>query len=172
MPKSALPEHLKDRLHNDWPWPLSYLPRGISAFGPRCGKGNPGYKPWPPKLVAGKSVTRWESSGAESRIIIPELNDVKIDPSIYGKTFKAVDQNGKELTVTLEWRELTWPFSEADRMMYSPSTIQVSKKGWLKMEPSFFVQWDADDYFLRYGFRPDHLDEYYNWGPYLGRNTE
>ena len=173
MPKSALPDHLKNKKHNDWPWPLSYLPRGINAFGPRCGKGNSGYKPWPPKLEEGKSVTRWESSGAQSRIIIPELDGVTIDPSVYGRTVKAIEEgSNREFLVKLEWRELVWPFSEADKLVYSPSTIQISKKGWLKMNPSFFVQWDKDDYFFRNGFRPDHLDEYYNFGPYLGRNTE
>lgn len=174
MPKEALPPHLQNKKHNDWPWPLSYLPRSINAFGPRCGEGNAGYKPWPPRIVEGKSVTRWESSGAESRILIPALENVHIDASVYGKTYDAIETAGqkREFKVTLEWRELFWPFSEADKMMYSPSTIQISKKGWLKMEPSFFVQWDADDYFFRWGYRPDHLDVYYNYGPYLGRNTE
>lgn len=172
MPKSALPEHLQKKLHNDWPIGLRWVPRGWNAFGPRCGKGNPGYKPWPPKLEEGKSVTRWESSGAQSRIIIPALTDKRIDASIYGQTFKAIDQDNKELTVTLQWKELIWPFSEEDKLIYSPSTIQISKKGWLKTNPSHFVQWDNGNYFFRFGYRADHLDQFYNWGPYAGVNPE
>jgi hypothetical protein len=174
MSKCSVPDHLKEKLHNDWPFPMSRLPRSINARGPRCPKGSPGYLPWPPKLIKGKSVTRWESSGADSRIIIPELEGVEVDQSIYGKTFKAIETAGerKEFMVTLEWKELKWPFSLKDKMMYSPSAIQISKKGWLKMEPSYFVKWENGKYFFRYGHRPDHLDIYFNWGPYLGRNTE
>jgi hypothetical protein len=174
MPKEALPEKLREKRHNDWIFPLSLIPRGWNAFGPRCGKGNPGYLPWPPRIIQGKSVTRWESTGAKSIILIPELEGVRIDSSIYGRTVEAIETNGPErkFKVKLEWRELIWPFSEEDEAMYSPSTIQISPKGWLKMEPSFFVQWDAGDYFCRWGDRPDHLDKYYNRGPYLGRNTE
>ena len=128
MPKSALPDHLKERKHNDWIFPLSLLSRGVNAFGPRCGKGNSGYKPWPPKIVEGKSVTRWETSGADSIVIIPSLEDVKIDASVYGKVYKAIDERtGAELKILLEWREIEWPFSEKDKRMYSPSTIQKSK---------------------------------------------
>ena len=32
MPKSALPDHLKDKLHNDWIWPFSYIPRSWTAY--------------------------------------------------------------------------------------------------------------------------------------------
>lgn len=36
MSKECLPEHLRDALHDDWKWPLSYVPRAWSAF---CGDG-------------------------------------------------------------------------------------------------------------------------------------
>jgi len=173
---SALPDHLKKKKHNDWPWPMSYLPRSVNAYGPRAPKDSPRYKPWPPRLVEGKSVTRWESSGADSIIIIPDLINKKITDKIYGKTYEAIEENGptpgRKINVLLEWRELEWPFTPKDRAMYSPSTIQISPKGWLKMNPSFFVQWDNKDYFWRWGYRPDHLDIYYNYGPYAGRETE
>ncbi len=32
MPDSALPPNLKGKKHWDWPWPLSYVPRGWTAF--------------------------------------------------------------------------------------------------------------------------------------------
>ena len=39
----CLPDHLKDKKHDDWPWPFRYVPRSWTAF---CGK-DPGYKPIP-----------------------------------------------------------------------------------------------------------------------------
>ncbi len=36
MPRRCLPEHLRDRRHDDWLWPFSYIPRAWNAF---CGKG-------------------------------------------------------------------------------------------------------------------------------------
>lgn len=32
MPKSALPKHLQNRLHEDFPWPFSFIPRAWTAF--------------------------------------------------------------------------------------------------------------------------------------------
>lgn len=32
MPKSALPNHLKNRRHDDWLWPFSYIPRAWTSF--------------------------------------------------------------------------------------------------------------------------------------------
>ena len=32
MPKSALPPHLRNRPHEDFPWPFSYIPRAWTAF--------------------------------------------------------------------------------------------------------------------------------------------
>lgn len=36
MPDSALPPNLRGKKHSDWPWPLSRIPRGATAF--RWGK--------------------------------------------------------------------------------------------------------------------------------------
>ncbi|KKM93685.1 hypothetical protein LCGC14_1205940 [marine sediment metagenome] len=36
MPRHCLPEHLRDKRHNDWLWPFSYIPRAWNAF---CGQG-------------------------------------------------------------------------------------------------------------------------------------
>ena len=35
MPRSCLPEHLRNRRHDDWLWPFSYIPRAWNAF---CGR--------------------------------------------------------------------------------------------------------------------------------------
>ena len=32
MSRKALPDHLKDERHLDWPWPLSYIPRSWTSF--------------------------------------------------------------------------------------------------------------------------------------------
>ena len=32
MPNSALPPNLREKLHWDWPWPFSKIPRGWTAF--------------------------------------------------------------------------------------------------------------------------------------------
>ena len=42
--RECLPDHLKDKLHNDWPWPLNKIHRSTSAF---CGGGEPD---WPPEI--------------------------------------------------------------------------------------------------------------------------
>ncbi len=45
MPASALPPHLRETLHWDWPWPFSRIPRGWTAFN------------WgPPVLIAGTAM--------------------------------------------------------------------------------------------------------------------
>jgi hypothetical protein len=43
MPKSCLPEHLKNERHRDWPWPFKYIPRAWNAF---CGKGPADIRGW------------------------------------------------------------------------------------------------------------------------------
>lgn len=43
MPRSALPAHLKDKLHWDWPWPFNKVPRAWTSFDwgkPRMLLGN------------------------------------------------------------------------------------------------------------------------------------
>lgn len=53
MPNSALPKHLQNKLHWDWPWPFSKIPRGWTAFN--WGK---------PKLVAGNQKETRDGSPA------------------------------------------------------------------------------------------------------------
>ena len=43
--KKCLPEHLQDKLHNDWPPPLNKIPRWANAF---CGDG----PEWPEEITA------------------------------------------------------------------------------------------------------------------------
>lgn len=48
--KQALPPHLRERRHDDWPWPLSYTPRWVNAYageGPEWPQGVP-QQPIPP----------------------------------------------------------------------------------------------------------------------------
>jgi len=58
MPKSALPDHLKDKLHNDYVWPLCYIPRAWTSFGYRSS----GLLKWRqfPILIFGKKCIRWK----------------------------------------------------------------------------------------------------------------
>lgn len=179
MPKCALPDHLKEKLHSDWIWPLSKIPRAANAKGPRCGIGNNGYLPWPPKLIEGLGVTRWESNESTSIIQIPDfLGYIKSD-DIYGKTFDVIERKeghadyGKVFKVTLKWTEVTYNGSTFSPQQYHPSAIQsFSNKGFMKCDPYYYSSWRNKVYFFRYGWRPDSLDVYYNWGPYLGINYE
>lgn len=52
MSNKCLPDSLKGKPHNDWFWPLSYVPRSWTA---RCGWA----WPQPPKLLLGNSG--WEN---------------------------------------------------------------------------------------------------------------
>jgi hypothetical protein len=201
MPKCALPSHLREKLHNDWPWPLSKLPRSINAFGPRCAGaacecGGKGYRPWPPRLVRGRGVARWENTGASSILEIPDLVSREVKAAdVYGSTFTAIERNpghpnfNQAGSVVLSWREAAvirvtsapagaWNFPGLiiEENLYSPSTIQeFSPAGWMELEP-IFKTWHRDAFGktpnYRIGYRPDHLDGYYNNGPYAGLNFE
>lgn len=193
MSKCALPKHLQDKIHNDWPWPLSHVSRGFNAAGPRCGAGRDGYKSWPPKLIKGRGVCRWESSGAQSIIYIPEFDGVDIDGSIvYGSRVKALEVNpghanyGTYKMVELNWVESIHSDGSFFPQQYSPSAIQYfSKSGHMQLSPNYYSTWRAFDFkdvdgvgrwskgfFYRWGWRPDHLDVYYNWGPFVGLRGE
>jgi len=54
--EKCLPEHLRDRLHDDWPWPISMIPRSWTIV---CGSD------WPeaPELLAGDSGWTSEDRG-------------------------------------------------------------------------------------------------------------
>ena len=181
----ALPEHLRDRLHNDWFWILKKIPRSFNAKGPRCGAGRPGYAPWPPRLVEGHGVARWESDFGNSILEVPDLAKRAVKAAdVYGKSWTVIERNaghpdcGQTGTITLTWRELDWSEIEAGHGLHSPSALQkFSMRGWLRLAPDYFSCWkiitrrelpgapdNADDTvaFLRRGSRPDHVDVYYN----------
>ncbi len=187
MPKCALPEHLKERKHEDWIWPLSKINRGANAYGPRCEPGSKGYKPWPPKLIEGYGVSRWENNGAQSIIEIPSFKHENITSACYGSIVQAYERNsgnpmfGKLMMVKLEWVEVKHTQGVFTPQQYSPSAIQsFSPKGFLKMDPSYYSYWkqlDKKDHweraiFYRFGNRPDHYDVYYNYGPFFGLKGE
>ena len=161
MPRCALPNHLKDRLHSDWPPGLKWIPRSFNAFGPRCGEGNPGYLLWPPRLVEGYDCTRWEwadLTGNNQQIYIPEFSGKVIGPEVYKVPWAYA---GGMVNLNEGW----WP-----------SIIQYeSEYGYLKLTPSFQCKWrtrpEWRKFYWRTGFRPD-FDFFYNWGPFLGRNFE
>ena len=170
----ALPDHLKGVLHNDWPWPLSKLERSINAFGPRCPIESPKYRRWPPYLIKGYGVSRWESTGATSIIHIPEFDNKKVNSGIYGLTWDAIELNPANENYMKEIKVKLHGDGE-----HSPSALQrFSKRGWMKLSPWYVAQWwkikdmgkGKEDYYLfhRQGMRPDHQDKYYNWGPMLG----
>jgi len=178
MPRCALPEHLKDKRHTDWVWPLSYIKRSFNAFGPRCEQGTKGFRPWPPTLVEGYGVSRWEMDGDGHSIIeIPSFSERKINEDVYDRVHDAIEKNPGHPGYD-KWHRVRLIKGEG----YSPSALQkFSKKGWMKLEPWYIAQWrhikkveDDEDlvFFHREGYRPDHQDIYYNWGPMLGLHFE
>lgn len=184
---AALPAHLanwngtgKPKLHNDWPWPLAKLPRSINAFGPRCPVESGAYRPWPPRLVKGFGVTRWESNGAASILEVPAFAGRWITAAeVYGKTWPCIERNpghpdyGQQGTAALSFHAMPWSEIETGALAYSPSALQeFGPKSWLRMGPFYVAEYRPGRYFYRVGFRPDHLDVYYNWGPFLGVNVE
>lgn len=61
MPDCALPGHLKGKLHNDWIWPMCYIPRGWTAFGHRCANWLTKWRQFP-LLLIGYGVRRWKTA--------------------------------------------------------------------------------------------------------------
>jgi hypothetical protein len=180
--KCALPDHLKEKKHDDWPFFLRWIPRSANVKGPRCGKGSPGYLPWPPLLIEGKGVSRWETDGATSIIEIPDLANRTVKGSdVYGQTFSVIErkgghpQYGQVRDITLSWVE-----GMEIEGQYSPSAVQkFSREGWMKLDPGYSCGWrqlkkgkEEPVLFWRYGWRPDHLDIYYNFGPFAGLKYE
>lgn len=190
----ALPNHLsnwkgtgKVRLHDDWPPLLRKLPRSVNSKGPRCPKTGEGYAPWPPRLIRGKGITRWENAGATSILYIPTLEDKVIDHQFYGTKIRAWETNRGHANFKKEiWVHITWEEDSLKPDMYSPSALQRwSPSGYLIMEPRYRAYWKVikknEDpfkdtnvtkenkvFFYRDQWRPDHLDIYYNWGPMAG----
>lgn len=66
MPKECLPEHLKNKRHDDWLWPFKYIPR---AWNAHCGEGplwdiGGGYQPKPVPEPGYRSRHTWDRNGA------------------------------------------------------------------------------------------------------------
>lgn len=189
MSDLALPPHLRGKLHNDWTWPLNKISRGWNAAGPRAPQGADDYMAWPPRLVEGKGVSRWENDGAQSILHIAALDKTTVrGHQVYGRTWLAVEMNpgrpdfmkAKDVYIP-EWRPATvtdTPQQTCDPMQYSPSALQkFSPAGWMKLNPFYHSEWrvikkrelpvypeTGDDTvaFFRRGNRPDHVDLYYN----------
>lgn len=195
MSDRALPPHLRGRLHGDWIWPLNKISRGWNAYGPRVSRSAPDFLPWPPRLVAGKSVCRWETAGGNSIILIAGLDNVEVTyDDVYGRRWLATEMNPghpnfmKSEDIFLpHWEEsLVWdeePINGPAKQMikgdfYSPSALQkFSKRGWMSLYPFYHTEWNVlkkrelpvwpetgEDtvIFWRRGYRPDHVDLYYN----------
>ncbi len=172
MPKCALPTHLQDKKHSDWTWPLSLIDRGWNAKGPRCKDHNDGgYLPWPPKLVEGHNVPRWEwanLAGHHREIFVPAFAGKTIGPEVYRMgRIQALERTGDIVqAVSIDLQAENW----------WPSIIQYDMvRGWLRLDPKFYCSWDMGawwkKYYFRTGWRPD-AELYYNNGPFLGRKFE
>lgn len=176
----ALPAHLREKRHNDWIWPMSKIRRSWNARGPRVGVLKPGYLQWPPKLIEGRGVTRWENDGASSIIEIPAL-ERKVTSDVYGEVFRAYEKNegnpfyGKSFDVLIEYKiNGTGKDGEikSDTLNYSPSALQkFSDGGYMILSPTYKT-WHkslfgkSPNYGV--GWRPDHVDIYYNFRHFYG----
>lgn len=169
----ALPYHLRNwkntdrvRLHDDWPPLLNLIPRSWTATGPRA-IGKPGFAPWPPMLVEGRSVTRWENSGSSSILWISAFEGIKITPKdVYDREHLAMEMNPghpdfrKSKTVYFPpYRQATvveigtgqrdkWGAEIMETIVtpndYSPSALQKFSfgSGYLKLSPLYIAKWD------------------------------
>jgi len=159
MSDKALPPHMRGRKHNDWFF-FKNTPRGWNAKGPREEKGAKDYAAWPPRLVKGKNVCRWESDGAQSIIFIPELltNKEINGRDIYGREWEVIEMNPssedfqkkKKIRIPYWEESVVTDLKREDGtyeqivapMQYSPSALQkFSKNGWMKLEPDYFSSW-------------------------------
>ena len=64
MPRHCLPEHLRDKRHNDWLWPFSYIPRAWNAF---CGQGPLWKGQQQPIPSPGRSTHHWRDEDGSWR---------------------------------------------------------------------------------------------------------
>lgn len=194
MSELALPPHLRGRLHEDWIWPLNQIPRGWNAYGPREEKSAQDYRPWPPRLIEGRGVARWEMANG-SVVFLHDLVNKRVDADdVYGKMWNAVEMNPgmpdfyKPKVVHIpKWEEATLTeVQQPDGTLkisvvpdnYSPSALQkFSRVGWMRLDPDYYSRWcvitkrelpiypeigEDTVAFFRRGYRPDHVDVYYN----------
>lgn len=150
MPKCDLPEHLRERKHNDWPIGLKWVPRGWNAFSHRCS----GWRKVPILLV-GYNCTRWMTPG--DRDVIHVLSKT-------GLSFGGInmpDYGPSPLQKFSKWGfSLVWPLHFEFHYIIGDSTIEYSNQG---------VIISGDKVLLfRIGARWDSYDSYYNIGPYIG----
>lgn len=169
----VLPYHLRNwrgtgrvKLHTDWPWLANKIPRSWNARGPRAKLDSPGYAEWPPKLVEGFDVTRFENAGASSILWIPGLARRHVSANdIYGKTHRVTEMNpghpefmkDREYTFPA-WRpSAVWevPTGEVDQWGvpvlrtvvspndYSPSALQKFSmgSGFMNLDPKYTLRW-------------------------------
>ena len=162
MSDLALPPHLRGRLHNDWAiWPFNKISRGWNAAGPRPPKDAKDYMAWPPKLVEGRGISRWETAGGDSIIHIPALDNCQITGAkFYGRNWLCVEMNpGKPDFMKSRdiffpaWQEAhVYDTPDPDRPgkfiqhcapdNYSPSALQkFSKQGYMELEPDYKSWW-------------------------------
>jgi hypothetical protein len=156
--KAALPDNLKDKLHTDWPGPLSKVPRALTAFKWRQ----------PPILLLGKNVIRWDTA---------EPKDVNVLTYPFGKGWLFRPQgewrpviNNKEygpnaiqkIQGTWTWGfHITWPLGihfYAKLWKYKEPTPEELAKGYDGVRIVYF----------RVGGRWDSWDDYYNLGFFIG----
>lgn len=162
----------KPKNHDDWFIPIGKLiPRSWNATGPRCGKGNPGYEAWPPRLIEGYDVTRWENAGATSILFFPGLMKEHVNASsLYGKSYGCIETNSSNPNfrqagiIKIDWSEAAVedvpvfddqknpvldPWGQMTYRtvvtpnIYSPSALQKFSggNGFLKMEPGYTCHW-------------------------------
>lgn len=131
---SSLPEHLSFKLHNDYIFPLNYLPRELNAFGYRSQNKMFGWRQFP-ILLLGYGCTRWMDKNDNEfyragfkgwRIF---QGDERMGPSPLQKLSKCSFQ-------------ITWPLHFSFHVMLGKRPFLI-RKG-----PG---RWDSHD-------------EYYNWG--------
>lgn len=158
MSDLALPPHLRGRLHGDWPWPFKKVSRGWNAVGPRPATDAEDYMAWPPRLVEGKGVARWEREDG-SILMIPELvGRVITAKDFYGKEWRCVEMNpsapdflNAKVVFFPQWAEAhvyDVPIGDGKFKQtvfpeqYSPSALQkFSESGWMRLSPKYKSTW-------------------------------
>lgn len=166
----ALPKGLREKLHTDWFGPLKKIPRGVNAYGPRCGEGSKGYLPWPPQLVRAYNAVEWETSRElldgsflTYKVFVPAFVNTEIGPEVYRHSWTVEKPDGSEDVIDLND---FWPAIIPKR----------AESGWIKLDPEFRCSWGGQPdkwyrWYARDGMRLD-FELYYNYGPYAGRNPE
>ena len=121
MAGECLPDHLKDRLHDDYIWPFCYIPRRWTSF---CWKQ-------PPKLLFGIGVTRWVTVGDESWLFTPGE-----EKRIFFLGHPYAPYGPSPLQKLSPWSfQITWPFHVAFHVFLGKRPLFVR----------FGARWDSLD---------------------------